>query len=89
MLLLASACTTSAAIPPPVADLSAAVAKKPIPGDDIATSDQANADFNAAIEGWGDGLYSAGARLCRWAERTYKIKVPGCPKAPAPAPARP
>jgi hypothetical protein len=78
MLWLASGCTTSGAIPPPVADLKAAVAPKPVPGDDIATSDQANADYNAALEAWGDGLFDAGARICRWSERVYRVKV-GCP----------
>jgi hypothetical protein len=79
--LLVSACATSGAIPPPAADLKAAVEAKPVPGDDIATSDQANADYSAAVEGWGDRLYSAGGRLCRWSEKTYKVKI-GCPKAP-------
>jgi hypothetical protein len=78
VLLLASACTTSGAIHPPVDDLKAAIAAKPVPGDDIATSDHANADYNAALESWGDGLFDAGARLCRWAEAVYKIRV-GCP----------
>jgi hypothetical protein len=77
--LLASACATSGAIHPPVADLSAAVEPKPVPSDDIATSDQANADYNAAIEAWGGRLYDAGGRVCRWAQRVYKVKVPGCP----------
>jgi hypothetical protein len=84
MLLLASACTTSGAIPPPVDDLKAAVARKPVPSDDIATSDQANADYSAAIEGWGDGLFDAGGRICRWAAATDRIRVPGCPAARAP-----
>jgi hypothetical protein len=79
MLLLASGCTTSGAIHPPVADLKAAVEAKPVPTDDIATSDQANADYSAALEAWGERLYDAGGRLCRWSERTYKVKV-GCPK---------
>ena len=65
MLWPASGCTTSGAIHPPVDDLKAAVEPKPMPGDDIATSDQANADYNAAIEAWGDRISSAGARLCR------------------------
>lgn len=76
---LASGCATSGAIHPPVDDLKAAVEPKPVPSDDIATSDQANADYNAAIEAWGDRISSAGGRLCRWSERTYKIKI-GCPK---------
>ena len=79
MPLLASACASSGAIPPPVPDLQAVVEPKPVPSDDIATSDQANADYNAAIEAWGDRISSAGARLCRWSERAYKIKI-GCPK---------
>lgn len=85
-LLLASGCTTSAAIHPPVDDLTAAVEPKPVPGDDIATSDQANADYSAALEAWGDRLYRAGGRLCRWSEHTYKVTVPGCPKETPPAP---
>lgn len=79
MLWPASGCTTSGAIHPPVDDLKAAVEPKPVPSDDIATSDQANADYNASLEAWGDRISSAGARICRWSERTYKIKV-GCPK---------
>jgi hypothetical protein len=81
-LLLASACTTSGAIHPPVDDLKAAVEAKPLPGDDIATSDQASADYSAALEGWGDRLYSAGGRLCRWNKRTFKLGI-ACP-APKP-----
>lgn len=83
MLWLASGCTTSDAIHPPVADLKAAVEPKPVPGDAIATSDQANADYNAALEAWGDRLHAAGARICRWSEKVYRIKV-GCPAEAAP-----
>lgn len=79
MLWLASGCTSSGAIPPPAADLKAVVEPKPVPGDDIATSDQANADYNASVEGWGDRISAAGGRLCRWSESVYKIKL-GCPR---------
>jgi hypothetical protein len=79
MLLLAGACTTPGAIHPPVADLKAAVEPKPVPGDDTATSQQAHDLYSADVEGWGDRVSSAGGRICRWAERTYRIKV-GCPK---------
>jgi hypothetical protein len=80
MLLAASACATPGAIPPPVADLKAAVEPKPVPSDEIATSQKAADDYSATIEGWGDRVAAAGARICRWSERVYKIKV-GCPKA--------
>jgi hypothetical protein len=73
------ACATSGPIAPPADDLKAVVEPKPVPTDDIATSDQANADYSAAVEGWGDRISSAGGRLCRWSERVYKIKI-GCPK---------
>jgi hypothetical protein len=79
MLWLASACTSSGAIPPPVADLTAVTEPKPVPSDDIATSDQANADYNASVEGWGDRISAAGGRLCRWTKTTYKLRI-DCPK---------
>lgn len=83
-LLLAGACTTPGAIPPPVADLQAVVESKPVPGDDIATSQTAADQFSASIEGWADRISAAGGRLCRWSVRTYKVKI-GCPTAPAAA----
>lgn len=79
MLSLASGCASSGAIHPPVADLKAVTEAKPVPGDDIATSDQANADYSASVEGWGDRLFAAGGRLCRWSKATYKLKI-DCPK---------
>lgn len=78
-LLLVSACATPGAIPPPAADIKAVIEAKPIPSDDIATSQKAADDFSASIEGWGDRISAAGARLCRWTERTHKIKL-DCPK---------
>jgi hypothetical protein len=79
--LAASACTTSGAIPPPADDLKAIVEPKPVPTDAIATSQKAADDFSASIEGWGDRISAAGARICRWSVRVYKVKV-GCPKEP-------
>lgn len=78
-LLLASACTTPGAIHPPADDLKAVVEPKPVPGDDIATSQKAADDFSASLEGWGDRISAAGGRICRWSERVYKVKI-GCPK---------
>lgn len=78
-LLLASGCETPGAIHPPVDDLRAVVEPKPAPGDDIATSQKAADDYSASLEGWGDRISAAGGRICRFAERTYKIKI-SCPK---------
>lgn len=38
----------------------------------------AEAHYNAAVESWGDRLYSAGARLCRFFDRTG-MKGLDCP----------
>jgi hypothetical protein len=78
-LWLVSGCQTPGSIQPPAADLKAVVEPKPVPSEDIATSDQANADYSASLESWGDRISAAGGRLCRWSERVYKAKV-GCPK---------
>lgn len=67
------------AIPPPSADLKAVTEPKPVPSDEIATSQKAADLYSAEIEAWGDRISSAGGRLCRWVERTHKVKV-GCPK---------
>jgi len=75
----ASNCAGPAAIHPPVADLRAVVETKPIPGDEIATSQRAYDQYQASVEGWGDRISAAGARLCRWSERAYKLKL-DCPE---------
>ena len=53
---------------PPVADLKAVTVSKPLPPPEIVTSAHAAAEYDIAIETWGDGLRAAGLRLCRWAE---------------------
>lgn len=78
-LLLVSGCETPGSVHPPVPDLQAAVEPKPIPPDEIATSQKAADDYSASVEGWGDRVSAAGGRICRWSERVYKVKV-GCPK---------
>lgn len=65
---------------PPAADLKAATEAKPAPGDDIVTSAQAAADYDAAIESWGERVSRAGARLCRWAV-AMGMKGVECPPA--------
>lgn len=78
-LLLASACGASGGYPP-LADLQAMTEAKPLPTDAIATDPVAEAHYNAELESWGDRLHAAGARLCRFFERT---DMPGldCPEA--------
>lgn len=77
MLLLVSGCGSSGGYPP-LADLQAVTEAKPVPSDAIATDPQAEAHYNADVEGWGDRVSSAGKRLCRFFER---VKMPGvvCP----------
>lgn len=67
------------AILPPAADLQAASEVKPVPSDEIATSQKAADDYSASVEAWGDRVSAAGGRLCRWAERVGKKSL-GCPK---------
>jgi hypothetical protein len=52
---------------PPSADLEAVTAVKPRPTPEIVTDPQANERYNAAVEGWGDRVQSAGQRICQWA----------------------
>lgn len=78
MLLLVSACASSAAFPPR-ADVQAAVEAKPVPGDNIATDDVAFQHYNADVESWGDRLHAAGARLCRF---YLALKMPGLTSCP-------
>lgn len=49
---------------PQSADL--AVEPKPVPTHDIVTSAQAAAEYDIAVEGWGERGWRAVARLCRF-----------------------
>lgn len=51
---------------PPSADLRAAVTAKPVAGPEIVTSAKAAAEYDIALEKWGDTLFAAGGRICRW-----------------------
>lgn len=68
-LLLASGCGGSGGYPP-LADLQAVTEAKPVPTDAIATSAEAEAEYNASVESWGNRLWDAGARLCRFFDET-------------------
>lgn len=78
-LFLAAACTTPVGTVPPADDLKAVTEPKPVPTDDIATSQKAADQFSADIEAWGDRISSAGARICRWAETVGKRSFE-CPR---------
>src|SRR5687768_16570948 len=44
-----------------------AVEPKPAPPADIVTGAQAAAEYDIAVEGWGERSWLAVARVCRWA----------------------
>lgn len=79
MLGLACSCAEQAAVVPPVPDLVAVTEAKPVPTEDIATSQQAYDLYQSDLEAWGDRISAAGARICRWSQSVYKVKVT-CPK---------
>ena len=51
---------------PPSADL--AVESKPVPPPEIVTSAQAAAEYDIALEAWGERGWRTVARICRWAQ---------------------
>lgn len=51
---------------PPSADLKAVVTPKPVAGPEIVISAQAAAAYDIAVEKWGDTIFAAGGRICRW-----------------------
>lgn len=60
---------------PPAADL--AVEPKPVPPPEIVTSAQAAAEYDIAVEGWGERGWRTVARICRWAvENGAEITCP-------------
>ena len=77
LLLTVSGCGNSAGYPP-LAEIKALTEPKPVPGDDIVTDPVASARHGVAVEGWGDRLWSAGGRLCRFYER-IGMKGLDCP----------
>lgn len=52
---------------PPSADIKAATTPKPVAGPEIVTSAQAAAEYDIAVEAWGETVSKAGGRICRWA----------------------
>lgn len=77
-LLLATGCekqVTAVQTFPAPADLSAVTEPKPRPSPAIVTDPQANARYDAAIEGWGERTQAAGVRICQWA-KDMGLKLP-------------
>lgn len=77
--LVASGCNDQVQISPefpPAADLK--VEPKPVPGVDIVTSAAASAEYDVAVESWGQRGWNAVGRICRWAK---DLGAPGidCP----------
>ena len=70
-LLLATGCNrqvTPVQTYPSNADLQAATEPKPRPSPAIVTDPQANARYDAEVEGWGERVQAAGVRICKWAD---------------------
>ena len=51
---------------PRSADIKDVITPKPVAGPEIVTSAQAAADYDIAVEKWGDTIWAAGGRICRW-----------------------
>lgn len=65
---------------PPVADIEAVIAPKPLPVGDIVNDDKAAARHSEALESWGESLNAAGARLCRWFVQNGATLPFACPE---------
>lgn len=67
---------------PKSADIEAAIAPKPVAPAEIVTSAQAAAQYDVAVESWGESLWRAGARICRWAVDSGAQLPFACPPRP-------
>lgn len=56
------------------------VEQKPVPGPEIVESEQAAAEYDAAIEAWGERGWRQIGRICRYAQG-HGMKI-NCPEAP-------
>lgn len=89
LMLCASALVVSACTPkerlqpifPPSADLQSVTSPKPVAPPEIVTSAQAAAEYDIAVETWGDTVSKAGARICRWAVNNGAKLDFVCPKS--------
>ena len=83
--LAASACAPKVQLKPifpPTADLQAIVTPKPVAGPEIVTSAKASAEYDIAVEKWGDTISSGGGIICRWViDQGGKLPF-DCPKGP-------
>lgn len=81
LCLTGAACQTTKVGFPDAADVNASVATKPKPTADILTP-SGSARYNEKLEAWGDGIWAASGRICRFlAERGMEDIA--CPARPA------
>ena len=66
---------------PPAADLQAVTERKPVAPVEIVTSAQAAAEYDIAVESWGERVSRAGARICRWTVANGAQLPFSCPEA--------
>lgn len=67
---------------PPAADIRAATEPKPVAPVEIVTSAQAAAEYDVAVESWGERVSRAGGRICRWAIANGAALPFTCPASP-------
>ncbi len=60
--------------------------EKPVAPPEIVTSAQAAAAYDIAVESWGDRLWRAGSRICRWATDNGASLPFACPPRPVTEP---
>ena len=80
--LAASGCAPKERIQPLFprsADVKDVITPKPVAGPEIITSAQAAADYDIAVEKWGDTIWAAGGRICRWIKDNGGVLPFDCP----------
>ena len=65
-LVSLTACQHDSPVFPDARELQAVTEPKPKPPVDILTDPEASDRYSSALESWGDRLWSAGSRLCRF-----------------------
>lgn len=68
-LLALAGCQHNSAVFPDARELRAVTEAKPKPSPAVLTDPAASDRHNAAIESWGERIYAAGVRLCRFYDR--------------------
>jgi hypothetical protein len=69
----ASNCAAPASVSPPAADLVPPA--KPVPSEEIATSQAAYETYQAAIEDYADAEHDQLKRICVWSNSVWKLRL--------------